>query len=112
MEALNRKPKCELRANIVGLCVLTNAEPEMLFRSWRTTAARIFRDTNAAWVAGPSRICFLRMRALILGLAWGHHNRQRVRHHRHASGQAAQKFAVGFHVDAVLAIADISGDIR
>jgi hypothetical protein len=30
----------------------------MIFRLWRKTAVRCIRDNNAAWVAGPGRICF------------------------------------------------------
>lgn len=32
----------------------------MIFRPWRKTAVGSIRDNNAAWVAGPSRICFFR----------------------------------------------------
>lgn len=33
----------------------------MIFRPWRKTAVGSIRDNNAAWVAGPSRICFVRL---------------------------------------------------
>jgi hypothetical protein len=33
----------------------------MIFRPWRKTAVGSIRDNSAAWVAGPSRICFVRV---------------------------------------------------
>src|ERR1700691_6120385 len=41
----------------------------MIFRPWRKTAVGNIRDNNAAWVAGPSRICFVRLASAPAGEA-------------------------------------------
>ena len=56
MEALNFKP--EARASVGSPPVALRSPSAIIFRPWRKTAVGSIRDNNAAWVAGPSRICF------------------------------------------------------
>jgi hypothetical protein len=59
MEALNFEP--EARVSVGSLPGALRSLGAIIFRPWRKTAVGSIRDNNAAWVAGPSRICFVRL---------------------------------------------------